>query len=246
MEMPKAFGVSLAAPLPKPQAPRSRLGRNAAVALGVVALHAVALVSLQLGLLQHETPAEVIVPARILAQTIVPAPRQAEPAPPAPKPPEHHVEPRPKRAVTPAPKPIPRPQIEPAPSQPAPPPSEPVTAAAPAPATPPAPAAPSAPPAPAAPEKVELPSSTADYLRNPQPPYPAASRRLGEQGKVLLRVLIDVDGSPKEAQIRQSSGFARLDKAALETVRTWRFVPGKRAGVPQAMWFNVPINFVLE
>ena len=98
----------------------------------------------------------------------------------------------------------------------------------------------------AATARVDLPSSDADYLNNPKPPYPPMSRRLGEQGKVVLRVLISADGTAQKAEIRQSSGFERLDQAALATVLKWRYVPGKRGGVPEAMWFNVPINFVLE
>ena len=100
-------------------------------------------------------------------------------------------------------------------------------------------------PAPAPPLLV-LPSSDADYLQNPKPPYPALSKRLGEQGKVIVRVLIGVDGTAQKTEIKQSSGFDRLDQAALATVLRWRYVPGKRAGVPEAMWFNVPISFVLE
>ena len=100
-------------------------------------------------------------------------------------------------------------------------------------------------PVPALPPLV-LPSSDADYLQNPKPPYPALSKRLGEQGKVMVRVLIGVDGTAQKTEIKQSSGFDRLDQAALATVLRWRYVPGKRAGVPEAMWFNVPINFVLE
>lgn len=94
--------------------------------------------------------------------------------------------------------------------------------------------------------RMELPSSAAAYLQNPKPPYPALSRRLGEQGKVVLRVLIGVDGQAQAVEIDQSSGFDRLDQAALGTVLRWRYLPGRRAGVPQAMWFNVPISFVLE
>ena len=94
--------------------------------------------------------------------------------------------------------------------------------------------------------KVELPSSDAQYLQNPKPNYPAMSKRMGEQGKVLVLVLIGADGLPQKAEIKQSSGFERLDKAALNTVMSWKYVPGKRGGVPEAMWFNVPINFVLE
>jgi protein TonB len=93
---------------------------------------------------------------------------------------------------------------------------------------------------------VQLPSSDADYLQNPKPPYPPISKRLGEQGKVIVRVLIGADGQPQKSEIRQSSGFDRLDQAAVTTVMRWRYVPGKRGGVPEAMWFNVPINFVLE
>jgi protein TonB len=93
---------------------------------------------------------------------------------------------------------------------------------------------------------VVLPSSDADYLHNPKPTYPALSKRLNEQGKVVVRVLIGAGGVAEQGEIRQSSGFERLDQAALATALRWRYVPGKRGGVAQAMWFNVPINFVLE
>lgn len=132
----------------------------------------------------------------------------------------------------------------------APSPNAPLGAVKPQPPTPPiaAPVAPAAPPqAPApAPSKVELPSSDADYLQNPKPAYPAISRRLGEQGRTIVRVQIGSDGAALKAEIRSSSGFERLDQAALQTVMKWRYVPGKRGGVPETMWFNVPINFVLE
>jgi protein TonB len=93
---------------------------------------------------------------------------------------------------------------------------------------------------------VVLPSSNADYLNNPPPPYPPLSRRLGEQGKVVVRVLIKADGTAAEATVVGSSGYERLDEAARQTVLRWRYVPGKRAGVAEAMWFNVPIQFVLQ
>ncbi|MDD2880653.1 MAG: energy transducer TonB [Rhodoferax sp.] len=98
----------------------------------------------------------------------------------------------------------------------------------------------------ALPPSLQLPSSAADYLNNPAPVYPAISQRLGEQGKVVLRVLITKDGSARQAEIQESSGFDRLDQAALRAVMGWRYVPGRRAGVPQDMWFNVPINFALK
>ncbi len=98
----------------------------------------------------------------------------------------------------------------------------------------------------AAPGRVELPSSDAAYLRNPPPVYPPRSRQFGEQGRVVVRVLVDTEGLPQRAQVHQTSGHARLDQAALATVLQWRYVPGRRAGVPEAMWLNVPISFVLE
>jgi len=118
----------------------------------------------------------------------------------------------------------------------------------PAPPSDPAPPTRSAPPseAPPAPPVIVLPSSNAAYLNNPPPAYPPLSRRLGEQGRVVVRAYIDVDGTAARAEIRSSSGFERLDQAALQTVLRWRYVPGKRGGQPEAMWFNIPISFVLE
>jgi len=91
-----------------------------------------------------------------------------------------------------------------------------------------------------------MPSSQAAYLNNPPPAYPAISRRLGEQGRVLVRVLIGVDGVPQKSEVQSSSGYDRLDRVALQTVMGWRFVPGRRGDVPEAMWVNVPIQFQLE
>ncbi len=91
-----------------------------------------------------------------------------------------------------------------------------------------------------------LPSSEAHGLNNPKPAYPRLSRRLNEQGQVVIRVFVAADGSPQQGEIKTSSGFDRLDQEALRTVMHWRFVPGQRFGTPEAMWFNVPVNFVLE
>jgi periplasmic protein TonB len=92
---------------------------------------------------------------------------------------------------------------------------------------------------------LQLPSSSADYLQNPKPRYPPLSERLGETGRVIHKVMIGVDGRPQSAELVDSSGFARLDKAAHETVMRWRYVPGKRNGVPEAMPVNVPIHWEL-
>ena len=86
----------------------------------------------------------------------------------------------------------------------------------------------------------------ADYLHNPKPVYPHASRRLGEQGKVLLRVFVSAAGLAEKVEIKLGSGFARLDQAAEEAVSRWRFVPAKRGEQAIAAWVQVPITFQLE
>ena len=86
----------------------------------------------------------------------------------------------------------------------------------------------------------------ADYLDNPAPAYPAASRRLGEQGTVLLRVRVMHDGRPQAIEVLAGSGSPRLDRAAAEAVRRWRFVPATQHGAPVDSWLRVPIVFRLE
>ena len=93
---------------------------------------------------------------------------------------------------------------------------------------------------------LELPSSDADYLKNPPPLYPRMSRRLGEQGVVIVRAFIGVNGQAEKAEIYKSSGYERLDQAALDAVKLWRYVPGKRMGHVEPMWFNIPLKFVLN
>ncbi|MBP8813779.1 MAG: energy transducer TonB [Laribacter sp.] len=83
-------------------------------------------------------------------------------------------------------------------------------------------------------------------LNNPAPAYPASSRRLGEEGRVLLRVRVDRDGRAESVEIDTSSGFARLDEAAVTTVRQWRFAPARQGDVPVAAWARVPIRFRLD
>ena len=89
-----------------------------------------------------------------------------------------------------------------------------------------------------------LPSVLQAY--SPPPDYPALSKRLGEQGTVVLRVHVSVAGQPLAALLQQSSGFERLDRAAQQAVSGWRFVPGQRDGQPQTVWFEVPVRFELN
>jgi periplasmic protein TonB len=86
----------------------------------------------------------------------------------------------------------------------------------------------------------------AAYLNNPAPGYPLQSRRRGEQGQVLLRVQVDAQGLPEQVEIHQGSGHARLDAAALEAVRRWRFVPARRGDEAIAASVLVPILFRME
>ncbi len=86
----------------------------------------------------------------------------------------------------------------------------------------------------------------ADYLRNPAPPYPAISRRMGEEGKVILRVLVTPEGTPATVEVRTSSGSQRLDESAMRTVRQWKFVPARRGDMAEQSWVLVPVIFKLE
>jgi protein TonB len=230
-----------------PSAPMRFSRRQIAIAGGVVLFHAAALWALQSGLVRRSV--EVVVSVSMVSEIITPpAPKVETPVPvpaapqPAPKPVARQVErPRPVPPA-PAPRPLAVPDAAPAPR------SAPTGELQPQPVAPPisAPVAAAPAPAPAAPARVELPSSEASYLQNPLPVYPPMSKRLGEQGTVLVRVLIGADGLPKEANVKQGSGFDRLDRAAVNYVMVCRYVPGKVGGVPQAMWYDAPVKFNLE
>jgi protein TonB len=173
-------------------------------------------------------------------------------APPAPV-----VEPRREpRLEPPKPRPV-RKKVQ-RPVEPPPVVTAPVQAPAPVEASPPPPAPAPPPPiqavAPPAPEPVAAPPPApltqpvfqADYLDNPAPAYPALSRRIGEQGRVILRVLVNPAGLADQIEVRTSSGHPRLDDAARTTVARWRFVPAKRGDQPVAAWVLIPISFRLE
>lgn len=84
------------------------------------------------------------------------------------------------------------------------------------------------------------------YLQNPRPNYPSLSRRLGEEGKVLLRVVVSPEGQPLTVDLERSSNFARLDEAARQTVARWRFVPARRGDQAIEAAVIVPLVFRLE
>lgn len=96
-----------------------------------------------------------------------------------------------------------------------------------------------------APPPLVPPVFNAAYLDNPPPQYPPASRRLGEKGRVVLRIFVSADGRAERIEVGASSGFARLDEAARAAVAGWRFVPARRGDAQVAAWVQVPIVFVM-
>jgi protein TonB len=226
---------------------RGHRAEKLVVAAVVIALHVVALAALS----RLEPVRSALTAAQpIVVSLLRPAPPKVEPRkiePPKPLPRKREVH-RPKpQPVVPAPTPAPvltaapeapAPQVAPPPPPPA------LVETKPAPPAPaPAPIVASAPPAPVT---ITPPRFNADYLRNPAPAYPPISRRMGEEGKVILRVHVNERGMPAEVQIKSSSGSQRLDTTALETVKQWKFVPARRGDTPVDAWVLVPISFSLR
>lgn len=81
------------------------------------------------------------------------------------------------------------------------------------------------------------------YLEPPVPKYPPESRRSGEEGLVILRVLINEQGRAARIEIQQSSGYARLDAAARAAVERARFRPYLENGVPRMAMAVIPVEF---
>lgn len=84
------------------------------------------------------------------------------------------------------------------------------------------------------------------FSYNPPPAYPARALRLGWEGKVLLKVMISYEGDVDEVSIAQTSGFDLLDQAALESVRTWRFVPPTADNQPAGQAAVIPVHFKIR
>lgn len=93
---------------------------------------------------------------------------------------------------------------------------------------------------------VVQPREDARAFNNRQPRYPNLSRRLGEQGTVVLELVIEPDGTVSDLRVLESSGYPRLDKAALEAVQTWRYHPATRGGKPIRMRYVQEITFRLD
>lgn len=226
--------------------------RNALAVAAVIALHAAVLTAIVYASLKADS-----VDKPVLMQAILENPTPSTPAPPsrektAPNPPVKAVT---VSKATPSPTPV----VKVADPQPAPVVEAKMAEAAPVPA----PAALSASKAvdsnantaetskspnghatPASAPKMVYPTTDADFLCA-APQYPAPSKRFKETGRVVISLLIDTNGRAAQASIKTSSGFARLDQAALGAAQKCRFKPGTRNGVPEAMTYDWPFNFNL-
>lgn len=96
---------------------------------------------------------------------------------------------------------------------------------------------------PAAPSIKTIPPGAVRYLHEPRLVVPLLSRRLGEQGIVHLRVVVDVNGRPREITLKKSSGFDRLDQQALQDMRSARFVPQTENGQPIEWEVVAPLSY---
>jgi len=88
--------------------------------------------------------------------------------------------------------------------------------------------------------------SEAQVIERSEPNYPIASLNAREEGEVRLQVALDALGSVEDVRIIDSSGSNRLDRAAIESVRSWRFRPARHAGEAIAGMTNVSVNFRLD
>lgn len=213
------------------------MDRRLYIVAAVIGFHVLGLWALQAGLLRRAV--ELVVPVTVMAELIEPPQPQVtpQPTPPKPLPAPKPVAPV-QRVVkqTPVPLAIPDPAPEPeaptgvlsAPPAPQPAVTEPVAAA---PVAPP-------PPAPAS-------NDVRDVFRDlPPPAYPVMSNRLGEQGSVYLDIKIEADGSASQVIVTRSSGFPRLDEAAVKAAYRWRYIP-RQGGSPKPNTYQYVVRFNL-
>ncbi|MGF6936346.1 protein TonB [Paraburkholderia sp. UCT70] len=236
--------ISAGAPLASSTRPNSRaLTATAIVAAVHVALLAVIMTlrhePVPVALESHVMTAELLPPAPLAA----PVALQSIAPPPRPTPPVHtRPKAQPKPTPTPEPTPTPLPQAA-APS--------PTPVAAPDP-TPPAPAAPATPPTAAAPAigkptmEISAPKNVSHLDCNiSQPEYPTLSRRRGESGTAYVHFVVGLTGKLENIELKKSSGFSRLDDAALAAVRASACKPYLENGEPVRAAYTQPFNFNL-
>jgi protein TonB len=183
----------------------------------------------------------ILLPAPPAETVQVPSAKEQPPEPTPPEPEKPKPKPKPKPKDPPKPKPpVELPPSEKAISQP----QEVIEEA------PPPPTAPAAMPATEDNDSlgapITPPQMDANPLNNPAPAYPVLSRRMKEQGVVLLEILILPDGSVGEIHIKESSGFKRLDETAVKAVKRWRYTPAKRGSTAIEYWYLQPVEFSLN
>lgn len=161
-------------------------------------------------------------------QALPPEPPPPLPPPPPEKKPEPKPKPKPVPKAPPSERAVKAPEPEPVPAPPMQQPVEPRPAES------------------AAPAPVVPPRADAGQLSNPAPAYPSLSRRLREEGIVLLEILIKANGTVGEIKLKRTSGFKRLDDAAMKAVAHWRFQPATQAGKAIDFWYEQPIEFDLH
>jgi protein TonB len=220
--------------------PRDELPRATARALtaGVVAAHVAAgwaLLSLR------PTQIALATPVPIQVEMLAPPEPAPAPPPPVPAPPKRVLpQPTPKpvmaAAPSPAPAPFKAPPPPPEPPAPAPPAPAPATAVAAAPV-----AAPTPPPGPK-----PVPASALRYRIQPALVYPPLSARRGETGTVVLHVVVDVHGVPRQVSVKRSSGYPRLDDQALVAMNAARFHPCTDNGNPVECESTAPLAYDLD
>ncbi|MDQ9168884.1 energy transducer TonB [Oxalobacteraceae bacterium R-40] len=206
----------------------------------IISLHIAFFLLVQSNLF-HPTVQASAAPKEVIASFITPDPQPvpevAQPVRPKPKTvPIVKKTSTPVKRLPPATKPVPMQEPESAPAE---------AEATPQPA---AVSAPSTAVAHAAPPAIAVPKtiSGVEYIQAPRPEYPPLSKRMGEEGKVLLRVLINEKGRPEKIELQRSSGFDRLDEAARQSALRAVFKPHMEDGRPVAVYTTIPIDFQLN
>lgn len=199
---------------------------------GVVAVHVIG----GWALLQVDAVRQAVVEAAPIMVRMIAPPDAPEPPKPPPPPQARKlptpVAPAPVIAAAPTPSPAPPVFVAPPPE-----PMPPVVVATPAPPAPPAPVV-----APSLPRQIS--ASEVRYVSPPRLTMPQMSKRLGESGIVVLRIVVDARGQLKSAAVKKSSGFERLDQQALMDIRTARFAPYLENG--QAVEWETQAPFAYE
>lgn len=93
---------------------------------------------------------------------------------------------------------------------------------------------------------ITMPNPFAKGLNNPKPPYPLTSRRLNEEGKVVLNVCVSLSGLVENLKLEKTSGYQRLDDIAIETVKKWKFIPAKNQDRDINACYLLPVQFILR